>query len=85
MWKGKELGVEQRPLIWYRDNEDMWYGDVDFLRKVAQGCPLCMLAAKMDADRNIDDYERWQDFDYQAEVKRGEDEYAAKHPDDIPF
>ena len=83
--KCKELGVEQHSSSWYRDNEEMWYGDADLLRKVAQGCPLCMLAAKMDSDEGLADYERWQDFDYQAEVKRCEDEYAAKHPYDIPF
>ena len=84
--KCKHLGVVQRPLSWFRNEDiDSWYGDADLLRKAAQGCPLCMLAAKMDADGGLCDYEKWTDFDYKAEVKRCEEEYAAKHPNDIPF
>jgi hypothetical protein len=43
-----------------------------------------MLAAKMavDADMYYNDEDRWNDFDYAAEVKRVELE---KYPDGIPF
>ena len=80
----KELKVEQHPLSFYSEDIGLWYHDVDALRKLAQGCPLCMLAAKMavDADMYSNDEDRWNDFDYAAEVKRVE---LAKYPDEIPF
>jgi hypothetical protein len=83
--KCKELGVEQRPLGFYSEELSTWYGDADALREIAHGCPLCMLAAKIAADEEVADYEKWTDFDYKAEVKRCEEDYAAKHPEDVPF
>ncbi len=83
--KCKELGVEQQSLEHFRASEDQWYGDTDVLREIAQGCPICMLAAKIDADKSLYREDRWRDFDYEAEVKRCEEESAAKHPVDIPF
>ncbi len=83
--KCKELGVDQHPLNFYRDGDYDWYGDTDLLRKLANGCPLCMLAAKIAADEGADSDEKWRNFDYQAEVKRCEEEHAAKHLEDIPF
>jgi hypothetical protein len=80
----KELGVTQRPLSYYESDElsGYWYGDVDELRKAAQGCPLCMLAAKMAVDPALSGEDRWVTFDYEAEMKRVEQE---KWHDGIPF
>lgn len=81
--KCKELGVTQHPLSFYLDDESgCWYGDIVELRKVSQGCPLCMLAAKIAVDESTWDEEKWTDFDYAAEVDRLEKE---KYPDGIPF
>ena len=80
--KCKELGVEQRPLDYFFEDIESWYGDVDELRKMANGCPLCMLAAKMDADAYVAYYDKWTDFDYKAEVDRIEKD---KYPDGMPF
>ena len=77
----KDLGVTQKPPSAYSDCYD-WYGDVDALRTLAQGCPVCMLAAKMEADVGLDPEERWMTFDYAAEKKRIEQE---KWPGGIPF
>jgi hypothetical protein len=79
----KDLKVEQRPLSFYNEDIGLWYHDVNALRKLANGCPLCMLAAKMavDADMYFNDEDRWNDFDYAAEVKRVELE---KYPDGMP-
>jgi len=69
--KCKELGVIQHPLSYYLDDESgCWYGDVDELRKIAQGCPLCMLSAKMAVDEEYKGEEQWTNFDYSAEVDR---------------
>jgi hypothetical protein len=80
----KDLKVEQKPLSFYSVDVGLWYHDVDALRNLANGCPLCMLAAKMAVDSEMysNDEDRWTDFDYRAEVKRVED---AKYPDGIPF
>jgi hypothetical protein len=84
--KCKELGVEQKPLSFYLATDiDQWYGDLGGFRKLANGCPLCMLAAKMATDKTLCDYEKWHEFDYKAEVKRCEEEYAAKHPEVYRF
>ena len=80
----KERNVAQVPLkIYLMDYGTKWYGNVDALRKLANGCPLCMLAAKMNADDFYPDYERWRDFDYQKEVDRDIEEH--KDPNEIPF
>ena len=73
--------MTQLPPSAYSDCYD-WYGDVDALRTLAQGCPVCMLAAKMEADVGLDPEERWMTFDYAAEKKRIEQE---KWPGGIPF
>lgn len=81
--KCKEHGLTQHPLSYYLDEDtESWYGDIDTLRRLAQGCPLCMLAAKMAVDKDMWDEEKWTDFDYAEEVKRFELE---KFPDGIPF
>ena len=65
--KCKELHIEQRPLSYYLGDEcECWYGDAAALRRVAQGCPLCMLAAKIAADKGMWEDEKWRDFDYQV-------------------
>ncbi len=80
----KDLGVVQLPLSFYLEDDHVscWYFNTNELRRLAQGCPLCMLAAKIAVDAITDRDERWREFDYQAEVKRVELE---KYPDGIPF
>lgn len=79
----KDLDVMQRPLSFYteEDTVPLWYFDTDKLRDFAQGCPLCMLAAKIAVDAITDRDERWRDFDYKAEVERVRVEKFG----DIPF
>ena len=87
----KERNLLQRPLQFFLDHPAArlnpsigdWYGDVDKLREMAQGCPLCMLAAKMAMDDEIGRQEgKWTDFDYNKEMERWRLE---AYPSGIPF